>query len=126
MPLVTRNQATESSKETTTESPATILDLRETPARLISKTWPTISTTQTMPITANVMIQKALGGWGASEGKSGKRLRSQGSSQIFSTVTANRTVVNSQVRLSVSDFRIGGWKLVEVMCSPSRQGTPRL
>src|SRR6267378_4308807 len=88
MPLVTRNHVTESS-----------------------------SATQTIPIPANAMIQRALGGCGASEGKSGMTLLSQGSSQIFSMVTAHKTPVSSQVRLSVSDFRMGGWKCVEAICS---------
>src|ERR1700740_2696304 len=117
MPLVTRNHVTESSSARITETPATILALRATPARRISSTWPTISTTQTIPIAANVAIQRMLGGCGASDGKSGKRLFSQGSSQIFSIVTANKMEVSSQVRLSVSDFRIGGWKLMEAICS---------
>ena len=117
MPLVTTNHATESNKDAMTETPATILDFLETLGRRINKTCPTISTTQTMPIVANVTIHKALGGCGASDGKSGKRLFSQGSSQIFSIVTANKMEVSNQVRLSVSDFRMGGWKLVEAMCS---------
>ena len=117
MPLATTNHATESNKAAMTETPATILDFLETPGRRISRTWPTIKTTQTIPITANVMSHGALGGCGASEGKSGNRLLNQGSSQIFSTVMANNAALNSQVRLSVSDFRMGGWKLVEAMCS---------
>src|ERR1700720_1722450 len=117
MPLVTRNHVTESSKATMTEIPAMILTLRVTPGRRISKTWPTIKTTQTMPIAPNAIIQRMLGGCGASEGKSGDWLRSHGSSQMFSTVTTNNAVVSSQVRLSVSEFRIGGWNWVEAICS---------
>ena len=37
---------------------------------------------------------------------------------MFSMVTANNAVVSSQMRLSVSDFRMGGWKGVEAICSP--------
>ena len=114
---MTRNQASESSRATITETPAMIFELRETPARRINKTWPTISTTQTIPMAANVEIHKMLGGCGASGEKSGKRLFSQGSSQIFSMVTANKMEESSQVRLSVSDFRMGDRKLVEAICS---------
>jgi hypothetical protein len=92
-----------------------ILEFRETPSRRISKTWPTISTTQIIPIAANVMIHMGLGGCGVREGKSGKRFLSQGSSQIFSIVTRKRPPVSSHVRLSVSDFRIGGRKGVEAI-----------
>src|SRR5258707_14698379 len=126
MPLVTRNHVTERSSAMMTEAPATILELRETPARRISKTWPTISTTQTIPIAANAMIQRALGGCGASEGKSGMVLLSQGSSQIFSMVTAHKTPVSCQVRLSVSDFRMAGWKGVEATCYPARSRATRI
>jgi hypothetical protein len=61
------------------------------------------------------MIHRGLGGCGLREGKSGKRLLSQGSSQIFSIVTRKSPPVSSQVRLSVSDFRIGGRKGVEAI-----------
>src|SRR5258708_40220438 len=104
MPLVTRNHVTESSSAMMTETPAKILELRETPARRISKTWPTIRTTQTIPIAANPMIQRTLGGCGASEVNSEIRLMIQGASHIFLMVKAHKTPVSSQVSLSVSDF----------------------
>src|SRR5262252_466777 len=105
MPLVTQNQRTARETAARTDVPAMSLALRETPGRRINRTWPTISTTQTMPMTPNVTSQKMLGGSGTNDGSSGNCARSHRSSQTFSTAMRNTTAVSSQVRLRVSDFR---------------------
>lgn len=93
------NQIRERHRAVKTVRPATIFDLRETPGRRSSRTWPTRSTAHEIPTRAKVSSQGRPGGSGTSEGKLGILERIQRSNQTFSTVIENKPEERSQVKL---------------------------